>query len=149
MGRGGVEATGTDIATYLYKIRSNPSVSGLGQPVEWIPDGQDEWETQPDSISSVEVWTIAPYKVSVTIYDGMAQVLATFNQEFGSNGEMEMESRSSSEHRYKVGFISWNQRSSEGRLAGTGVYTWRILFRFEDGHSELRVLNTGIKRKQK
>ena len=48
---------------------------------------------------------------------------------------------------FKLGFLHWNQRSDKGRLAGTGIYIWKIFFKFEDGHKETRIIKTGIYRK--
>ena len=46
----------------------------------------------------------------------------------------------------KLGFLYWNQRAKDGRKVGSGVYIWKILFTFEDGHKETIIVKTGIKR---
>lgn len=147
MGRGGIEVTGKDGSVYLYEVAGNPALSGLDKNPEWIPEGGKKWVTQPDSISSIRVWTIAPYHAFVTIYDGLSNVVTSFEKDFGFKGEMEQEIRGNEKNHYKVGFLGWNQRSSEGRKVSTGVYIWRIDFKFDDGHSEFRLLKTGLKRR--
>jgi len=148
MGRGGVEIVGEDGIEYLRTVKPNPPVAGTGKEVKWIPAEKSEWATQPDTISAIEIWSIAPYKAKISIFDGAASVIATFSQKFGYDGEMDMASRSSDDHRYKLGYLSWDQHSNEGRKVGTGVYIWRIDFKFKDGHSEYRLVKTGVKRKK-
>lgn len=146
MGRGGIDVTGKDGSVYLYEVAGNPAISGLGKKAKWIPEKGDQWEVQPDTISSVRFQTIAPFHAFITIYDGLSHIVTSFQKDFGHKGEMEQEIRGNDKNHYKVGFLKWNQRSSDGRKVGTGVYIWRIDFKFEDGHAEYRILQTGVKR---
>ena len=59
--------------------------------------------------------------------------------------DSEMDSRGNENDHSKLGFLYWNERSSEGRKVGDGVYIWRIDFKFNDGHKEYRLLKTGVK----
>ena len=148
MGRGGVAVAGEDDNKYLYSIQPLPVVSGKGPSVEWIAPGEDEWGALPDSLTTIQVASVMPFTAYVTIYDGLSNVVATFEQKFGENGEMTQESRRNSDNYAKTGFLVWNKRSDDGRLVGSGVYIWRIKFKFEDGHSEKRIVKMGVKRKK-
>jgi hypothetical protein len=81
----------------------------------------------------------------VIIYDNFSNVVTSFNQTF-TKEEKEMDSRGNENDHSKLGFLYWNERSSEGRKVGDGVYIWRIDFKFNDGHKEYRLLKTGVKR---
>ena len=132
----------------LYEVKPYPSVSGMDKGAKWIPPKGDAWVKIPDTLSTVKIASIAPYKAYVTIFDGYSNVVASFKQTFGYDGEMKQKIRGNDENRAKIGFIHWNQRSDEGRKVGTGVYIWHIDFKFKDGHTEFRLLKTGIKRKK-
>ena len=66
----------------------------------------------------------------MTIFSNLGNVVAQFNRK---NEE-------------GLSFIEWDQRTMDNRLAGTGVYIWKIQFKFADGHKETRSIRTGIKR---
>ena len=146
MGHGGIEVTGDDGDRYLYEVTPTPYVSGLDKGTKWITPKGESWVSLPDSISAVKVASIAPYKAEITIFDGSSNVVASFRQSFGFNGEMKQKIRGNDENRAKIGFLYWNQRTNEDRKVGTGVYIWYIDFKFADGHSEYRLLKTGVKR---
>lgn len=145
MGRGGVHVTGLDGSVYLYDVSANPPVTGIGKVAKWI-NAKGEWETLPDTISSIRVESVAPYIANIIIYDELAHVVATMVQKFGFDGEMDDPIRANNENRAKLGFLTWNQRSDDNRKVGTGAYIWRIDFKFEDGHFEYRLLRTGVMR---
>ncbi|MFA6837034.1 MAG: VWA domain-containing protein, partial [Fibrobacteraceae bacterium] len=147
--RGGVEIKGANGAMYLYDIAANPPISGTGKTSKWIPPEESSLQDVPDSISTVKVLSAAPYTAEIFIYDGLANFVISMTQKFGYHGEMEDTLRGNSENRAKIGYLYWNQRSDAGRKVGNGVYIWRIVFKFEDGHSEYRLLKTGILRKEK
>lgn len=146
LGRGGAEVEGKDNAIYLYRVEANPSVNGIGKDAKWIAPGGEKWEKVPDTLSTILISSIAPYKANITIYDAYAGVVTTMRREFGFKGEMEDPLRGNPENRSKIGFIEWNQRASNGRKVGTGMYIWQIDFKFKDGHSESRMVKTGVKR---
>ncbi|MBR3668686.1 MAG: hypothetical protein IKN70_01540 [Fibrobacter sp.] len=60
---------------------------------------------------------------------------------------MDQSSRGGPGSQFKQGYLHWNQRSDRGRKAGTGIYIWKILFTFDDGHKETRIVKTGIYRR--
>ena len=148
MGRGGVEIEGGNGNLYLYEVVATPAVSGTNSKAEWIAPKKHEWSRVPDSLSVIRVASIMPYKAYVTIYDGYSNVVTSFTRTFGDNGEMKEKIRGNDENHAKVGFLHWNNRSDEGRKVGTGVFIWRIEFKFKDGHSESRLVKTGVKRKK-
>ncbi|MBR6454988.1 MAG: VWA domain-containing protein [Fibrobacter sp.] len=148
MGRGGVEIEGNNGNMYLYEVVATPAVSGIGSKAEWIAPKKHEWSRVPDTLSVIRVASIMPYKAYVNIYDGYSNVVASFTREFGDKGEMKEKIRGNDENHAKVGFLHWDNRSDEGRKVGTGVYIWRIEFKFKDGHSESRLVKTGVKRKK-
>ena len=147
MGRGGIEIDGRDGSFYLGAVVPLQPVSGIGETPKWISPGGFGWEDLPDSLSAIGVQTMAPYKAEVYIFDGIGTYVANFKQEFGYDGEMEQSARVVSDSQFKQGYLHWNQRSDRGRKAGTGIYIWKILFTFDDGHKETRIVKTGIYRR--
>jgi len=147
MGRGGVEIEGDNGDMYLYEVAPNPAVSGLDKKVKWIPPHGGSWVKVPDTLSTIKIAAVAPYKAQITIFDDYSNVVASFKQSFGYDGEMDEDIRTNSENRAAIGFLYWDQRTDEGRKVGTGVYIWRIDFKFKDGHKEFRIVKTGIRRK--
>lgn len=148
MGHGGVEVEGDDGDRYLYEVTPVPFVSGMDKGAKWIPPKGDSWVKVPDTLSTIKVASIAPYKAYITIFDGYSNVVASFKQSFGYDGEMKQKIRGNDMDRSKIGFLYWDQRTNEGRKVGTGVFIWHIDFKFNDGHTEYRLLKTGIKRKK-
>ena len=145
VGIGGVSVGGKNSDIYLYEVSSNIRLLKKNKKPKWIPPEEKEWELVPDSLQTIRISSIAPYKARVIIYDNYSNVVTSFNQSF-TKEEMEMDSRGNENDHSKLGFLYWNERSSEGRKVGDGVYIWRIDFRFNDGHKEYRVLKTGVKR---
>ena len=148
MGRGGVNIDGSNGNLYLYEVAPTPPVSGLGSKEKWIAPGEHDWSRVPDTLSAIKVASIMPYNAYITIFDSYSRVVTSFQREFGENGEMNEEIRGNSKNHAKIGYLDWNHRSDKGRLVGTGVYIWRIDFKFKDGHSEFRLVKTGVKRKK-
>lgn len=146
LGRGGVSIEGKDGTLYLYDVSPNPSVSGLGKKAKWLPPKAKKFEDVPDTLSTIAIYSIAPYKASIYIYDNAGQFVSHFTQKFGYNGEMEDPLRGDDTRREKLGYLHWNQRTSKDRKVATGIYVWKIFFTFDDGHSEIRTLKTGVKR---
>ena len=148
MARGGVEIEGDNGDQYLYEVTPTPAVSGTNSKAKWIAPDEHDWSRVPDTLSVVKVASIMPYKASVTIIDGYSNVVTSFTRAFGDKGEMSEKIRENEGHRAKTGFLDWDNRSDEGRKVGTGVYFWHINFKFKDGHSEFRLVKTGVKRKK-
>ncbi|MBR3670443.1 MAG: VWA domain-containing protein [Fibrobacter sp.] len=147
LGRGGVEIEGKDGMFYLGTVKPLQPVSGIGKTPKWIPPGSSDWETLPDTISAISVKTMSPYTAEIYIFDGIATYVTHFKQKFGNNGEMDDPARGNSSDPTKLGFLYWDQRAENGRRAGTGIYIWKIIFKFEDGHKETRTIKTGIYRR--
>lgn len=148
MGKGGVEIKGDNGNQYLYEVTPTPAVSGSGSKAEWIAPDEHDWSRVPDSLSVIKVASIMPYKAYVTIIDGYSNVVTSFTREFGDKGEMSEKIRENEGNRAKTGFLDWDNRADGGRKVGTGVYFWHINFKFKDGHSEFRLVKTGVKRKK-
>lgn len=149
MGRGGVEIEGDNGNQYLYEVTPTPAVSGVHSKAKWIAPDEHDWSSVPDTLSVIKVASIMPYKAEVTIIDRFSNVVvASFTRTFGDKGEMSEKIRENEGHRAKTGFLDWDNRSDEGRKVGTGVYFWHINFKFKDGHSEFRLVKTGVKRKK-
>ena len=144
LGRGGIEIDGSDGSIYLSEVRPVKPVSGKGKSAKWIPSDGSDWEKLPDSVSAISVRAMMPYKAEIYIFDGIGTYVTDFNQKFGYDGEMDDPIRGNSGDKFKQGFLHWNQRSDKGRLVGTGIYIWKIFFKFEDGHKETRIIKTGI-----
>ena len=146
-GRGGIEIEGKNRTLYLSNVSPLQPISGIGNTPMWIPPEGDSWEPLPDTLSAISVRTMMPYTAEVYIFDAIATYVTHFKQKFGYENEMEAPARGDSNNPFKLGFLHWNQRSDKGRLAGTGIYIWKIFFKFEDGHKETRIIKTGIYRK--
>ena len=147
MGRGGAKIDGKDGSLYLGEVRPLQAVSGIGKTPKWIPPGGDEWETLPDSLFAISVKTLKPYTAEVYIFDGIATYVTHFKQKFGYDGEMDQSVRGKAGDLFRQGYLHWNKRSENGRRVGTGVYIWKIFFKFEDGHKETRIVKTGVYRR--
>ena len=147
MGRGGIRIEGKDGSLYLAEVRPLQAVSGIGKTPKWIPPDGDEWESLPDSLAAISVKATMPYTAEVYIFDGIASYVTHFKQKFGYDGEMEQSIRGKPGDLFRQGYLHWNKRSDKGRKAGTGVYIWKIFFKFEDGHKETRIVKTGIYRR--
>ena len=149
LGRGGVEIEGNDGTLYLAEVKPVRPVSGASKDknAKWIPPEGDSWEILPDTVSAIGVKAMAPYKAEVYIFDGIGTYVTHFMQKFGYDGEMEQSIRGGSESPFKQGFLHWNQRSDRDRKVGTGIYIWKIIFKFKDGHRESRTVKTGIYRR--
>ncbi len=148
MGRGGITIDGSNGNVYLYEVAPAPAVSGIKNKEKWIAPGDEDWSRVPDTLSVIRVASIMPYKATVTIFDSYSNVVTTFKRKFGDDGEMSQKIRGNGRNHAKTGFLHWNNRSDEGRHVGTGVYIWRIDFKFKDGHTEYRLVKTGVKRKK-
>jgi len=147
MGRGGIRIEGKDGSLYLAEVRPLQAISGIGKTPKWIPPDGDEWESLPDSLAAISVKATMPYTAEVYIFDGIASYVTRFKQKFGYDGEMEQTIRGKPGDLFRQGYLHWNKRSEKGRKAGTGVYIWKIFFKFEDGHKETRIVKTGIYRR--
>ena len=146
-GRGGIEIEGKNRTFYLSNVSPLQPISGIGMTPMWIPPEGDGWELLPDTISAISVKTMMPYTAEVYIFDGIATYVTHFKQKFGYEGEMDQPNRNDPTDHSKLGFLRWNERSEKGRKVGTGIYIWKIFFKFEDGHKETRTVKTGIYRK--
>lgn len=147
LGRGGVELDGNDGNIYLQNVKPVRSISGFTDKAEWIPPDGDEWEELPDSISAIRVESTLPYTANIYIFDGVSTLVTNFKQKFGNKDEMTNPIRGNSLNHSKIGFLTWDQRSDNGRKVGTGVYIWKIIFKFDNGYKETRTLKTGILRR--
>ena len=144
MGRGGIKIEGKDGSLYLAEVRPLQAVSGIGKTPKWIPPDGDEWESLPDSLAAISVKATMPYTAEVYIFDGIASYVTHFKQKFGYDGEMDQSIRGKPGDLFRQGYLHWNKRSDKGRKAGTGVFIWKIFFKFEDGHKETRIVKTGV-----
>ena len=147
MGRGGVKIEGKDGSFYLSEVKPLQPVSGIGKTPKWIPPKGSEWERLPDTLSAISVKTMSPYTAEVYIFDGISTYVTHFKQKFGYHGEMEESARGNSKDQFKQSFLHWDNRSEKGRKVGTGIYIWKIFFKFEDGHKESRTVKTGVYRR--
>lgn len=146
VGVGGVKIKGFNSDIYLYKVDPTYKLGKNDKTPKWIPPGKDKWVEVPDSLQTILIASIAPYKANVYIYDNLANVVTDFSQTF-TQEEMEMGLRGNDTDRSKIGFLHWNMRSKDGRKVGTGVYIWYVDFIFDDGHKEYRIIKTGQRRR--
>ena len=146
LGLGGVSIEGTNGIYYLSEVSPLQPVSGIGKTPDWLPPKSSQWEPLPDSLTAISVKALAPYTAEVFIFDAISNYVTHFEQKFGYDGEMDAPERLIEDDQSKLGFLYWDQRTKSGRKVGTGVYIWKILFTFDDGHKETVFVKTGIKR---
>ena len=146
-GIGGAKVEGENGDKYLYEIAAAPAVAGIRNKVKWISPKTHEWESIPDTISCLRTATREPYKVEISIFDAVGQIVSDMSEKFGYNGEFDDKIYANDENSTKTNFLCWDQRSRDNRKVGTGVYIWKTIFNFEDGHKETRIIKSGIKRK--
>jgi hypothetical protein len=127
-GIGGVVIEGEDSRIYLYSVKPYPAIS-------------------LDTISAIRTETKMAYRASVSVFDNLGNFVAHFRTNFGKNGELEDDDLANPENSTHFGYIEWDQRNNKDGLVGTGVYIWKIKFRFDDGHKETRTVRTGIRRR--
>ncbi len=144
MGDGGVVVTGEDSDLYIYSIKAFPEVVGSGKAPRWFNPEKGESERMEGA--SIRVETRMAYDATVSVFDNMGHVVSQFKHSFGKHGEKEDDAYVSDENATFVSFIRWDTKTLEKRLAGSGVYIWKIKFRFEDGHVEWRTIRSGIRR---
>lgn len=145
LGRGGVEIEGEDGSLYLYDISPNPAVSGIGGKSKWLPPEGKDFETVPDTLSTIKILTISAYTADIYIYDNQGHYVNHLTEKITSE-ELKNSLRGNSSKREKLAYLYWDQRTENDRKVGTGIYIWKIFFKFNDGHAEIRTLRTGIKR---
>lgn len=145
-GIGGAKIGGFNSDVYIYEATPKYRLTRSSKTPKWIPPGKDKWVEVPDTLQTILIASIAPYKATVHIYDNLAHAVTDFTQTF-TKEEMEMDVRGNDTDRSKIGFLRWDMRSKDGRKVGTGVYVWRIDFVFDDGHKEYRIIKTGFMRR--
>ena len=73
----------------------------------------------------------------------------SFVQSFGYHGEMDNMNRIIAGGKGRASYLVWNMRNQTGRKVGSGVYIWRVDFRFPDAEkAETRIIKTGVTRKK-
>lgn len=144
MGDGGVVVTGEDSDLYIYSIKAFPEVVGSDKAPRWFNPEKGESERMKGA--SIRVETRMAYDAAVSVFDNMGHVVSQFKHSFGKHGEKEDDAYVSDENATFVSFIRWDTKTLEKRLVGTGVYIWKINFKFEDGHTEWRTIKSGIRR---
>lgn len=147
IGRGEVVVTGEDAPDYLYALTARPSVAGKysGKNL-WIDPASGHWEYMHKDDASIKVESRVGYEAWVSIFDNLGHVVTQFKASFGKKGEKSEAAYRNSNYPGYVSFIPWDMQDDDGRPVATGVYIWKIKFRFEDGHTEWRTIRSGVKR---
>ncbi|MGL1935064.1 MAG: IgGFc-binding protein [Fibrobacterales bacterium] len=122
-------------------------------------DGAECTDTQElvsfdrDCLSSLVIGTFkdqGAYTVTVFVYDHLGQFMNTWTQGFGFCEEFENEERErqSDIENFFIHDLLWNMQDSHGRLAGAGVYLWRVIIQFESGDTMSFTEKMGIVRQE-
>lgn len=168
-GVGGVELGGSNGSLFIHRIAANPAIAGGKSRSSWIPPvgwedgdmkvahnpnavpfGFDDTEMQPmpDSLSTIIVTSTSSYVAEVFIYSIQGEFVKRFVQSFGYHGELENMNRAANGGKGRASYLVWNMRNQTGRKVGSGVYIWRVEFRFpEGGKTESRIIKTGVTRR--
>lgn len=111
----------------------------------------------PKNISAVQVISTLAYTATVGIFDHYGNFMRSFTQYFGFQNEMTNPTRSIPGKGW-ASYIVWDLHDSKGRLAGQGVYIWKITFQFwsklpdntltaSSQKQEIRYVRTGVMRR--
>lgn len=148
------------------RLRNRAAGSGMPATLSWIPPvgwvegqpyreslipgqptaGKDENGPRdlPEGTALVKVVGWGRYVAQVAIYDNLGNFVRRFTQTFGYRGELENPARLTQEGLQS--FLVWDLRDEKGRLAGQGVYLWRIAFDLETGRGVEKMLRMGVLR---
>lgn len=146
LGIGGTVITGNDAKRHIFEIYSTPTIAGSSKKAQWVSPETMTWEEIPDTMSCIRIETRMAYNIDFMIYDQNAQVVSEQSSKFGYDGELRENIRRNPDNGAKANFVCWDQHSKDGRKVAAGVYLWKVWLRFEDGHKELRIIKSGIKR---
>ncbi len=106
--------------------------------------GQNVREFDPNCLSMVLVYSQGAYSADVNIYDNLGKVVHHSVQNFGYCGETENTNRI-----VPAGLISylvWNQKDLTQKYVGSGVYVWKVSYKFEDGAKQTTYYKQGVAR---
>lgn len=98
----------------------------------------------PTWLSALQVVSTSKYIAHVNIYDHLGQVVRSFSQSFGYQGEFANPNRTVRKGR--VSYLVWDQKDRKKQTVGQGVYVWKVVFIFETGKQEVQYTRTGIMR---
>ncbi|MGL1903621.1 MAG: IgGFc-binding protein [Fibrobacterales bacterium] len=107
---------------------------------EECTDTQELIPFDRDCLASLVIGTFkdqGAYTVSVFVYDHLGQFMHNWTQRFGYCEDFENEERKSQSdlENFFIHDLVWNMQDSHGRLAGAGVYFWRVIIQFESGET--------------
>ncbi len=99
---------------------------------------------QNNCLSLVAVHSAERYTATVNIFDHLGKFIHASQQNFGYCGELAADNRQDPAG-YKS-FLVWNQKDDNGQFVGSGVYIWKVLYRFENGKTYEKEYRQGIAR---
>lgn len=107
--------------------------------------GSQGWKIIPSCLSAMEIVSTTAYDVNVKIYNSHGAFMHEFSQSFGKCGELTDPFRQIKGGGF-LNYLPWNLKKSTGDRITTGVYIWKMVFRFHDPdgiHTQESVLNMG------
>ncbi|MFC1586145.1 hypothetical protein ACFL5V_11400 [Fibrobacterota bacterium] len=135
-----VRPIGLDLGGVInYTSQRNCVVTPNAGIVEFFPE---------DCLSSMIILSEpseGPYTASLQIYDHLGKFVHASTHAFGYCGEIDDPTRST-EIGLKFNDLVWNQKDTNGKIVGNGVYIWKVKVAFE-GKSKEIIKKMGIVRK--
>jgi hypothetical protein len=95
-------------------------------------------------LSAVVVISEEAYTADVNVYDNLGKHIHSSLQKFGYCGEQENLQRA--QPGGLMSFLIWNQKNTEGNFVGSGVYIWKVVYKFENGGGRTETYRQGIAR---
>jgi len=92
-------------------------------------------------MSKVTVFSQTGYNAEISIIDHLGKVVHSSRQ---SLCEQDLLDAGRLTPEGYVSWLVWNQKNTEGSFVGSGVYIWKVIFRFDTGDEQISFYKQGI-----
>jgi len=110
-----------------------------------LPTGENAVTFPENCLSALTIFSEGAYTATVQIHDHLGIHVHSSVQKFGYCGELQNKARIQSPGLYTSHLI-WNQRESDGKLVGSGVYNWNVVLKSSNGRIINIIKRQGIAR---
>ncbi len=93
-------------------------------------------------LSVIGIYSGSAYSADITIVDNLGKHIKSFTQTFGYCGEMQNPERLN--RGGYASFLAWNLKNEEGKHVSSGVYIWKVVFKFGNGFSRTSIFRQGV-----
>ena len=155
-------AFGTETSTFFgVRIRVTKAVRSIILPYGLTSDGEINESSQatcsgpgnfanalvvqdPNCLSIVQVLSQEGYVANVSIVDHLGKVVSHSKQRFGMGcGDLKEPNDRLTSKGY-LRYLIWNQKNIEGMYVGSGVYIWKVIFKFTSGTEQISFYKQGV-----